>query len=250
LLVVCSISQAVNLTTIQLQQSRDLATQRAEQLAKQLKTSLMAASLTHEVKQPIAAIRLASQQLITSREENRSQLINAVMQSADKLNATTAKVHNLLRSIPAGLKLVDLTNIIELSLLQESFKLEEAQVSLRVKGVESQSWIQGDSSQISLAISNLVRNSIQELNKLPEDWPRLLTVDLTTSPTSVDLSIGDNGSGFPDEDWQPILFETSKADGTGLGLYLVQQMANNHKAELVFGRSSMGGALVTIRFPR
>ena len=119
-----------------------------------------------------------------------------------------------------------------------------------MRGAESQCWIQGDSSQISLAISNLVRNSIQELHKLPEDWPRLLTVDLTASPTSVVLSIGDNGSGFPDEDWQPILFETSKADGTGLGLYLVQQMAINHKAELVFGRSSMGGALVTIRFQR
>jgi signal transduction histidine kinase len=249
LLVVCSISQAVNLTTIQLQ-SRDLATQRAEQLAKQLKTSLMAASLTHEVKQPIAAFRLAGQQLISSTEENKSQLINAVMQSADKLNATTAMVHNLLRSIPAGLKSLDLSNILELALLQERFKLDEAQVSLQVRGAESQCWIQGDSSQISLAISNLVRNSIQELHKLPEDWPRLLTVTLTASPTSMDLSIGDNGSGFPDEDWQPILFETSKADGTGLGLYLVQQMANNHKAELVFGRSSMGGALVTIRFPR
>ena len=209
LLVICSISQAVNLTTIQLQQSRDLATQRAEQLAKQLKTSLMAASLTHEVKQPIAAIRLAGQQLLTTREENKSQLINAVMLSADQLNATTAKVHNLLRSIPAGLKSLDLTNIRELSLLQERFKLDEAQVSLQVRGAESQCWIQGDSSQISLAISNLVRNSIQELHKLPEDWPRLLTVDLTASPTSVVLSIGDNGSGFPDEDWQPILFETS-----------------------------------------
>ena len=250
ILVICLISQAVNLATIQLQKSRDLATQRAEQLAKQLKTSLMAASLTHEVKQPIAAIRLAGQQLLTTPEENRTHLINAVMQSADELSATTAKVHSLLRSIPAGLKSLDLSSIIELSLLQERFKLDEALVSLRVRGVESQCWIQGDSSQISLAISNLVRNSIQELHKLPEDWPRLLTVDLTASPTSVVLSIGDNGSGFPDEDWQPILFETSKADGTGLGLYLVQQMAINHKAELVFGRSSMGGALVTIRFQR
>ena len=250
MLVICLISQAVNLATIQLQKSRDLATQRAEQLAKQLKTSLMAASLTHEVKQPIAAIRLAGQQLLTTPEENRNQLINAVMQSADELSVTTAKVHNLLRSIPAGLQPVDLSSIIELSLLQDRFKLDEAQVSLRVKGMESQCWIKGDSSQISLAISNLVRNSIQELHTLAEDEPRLLMVELNAFPSRAELSIGDNGSGFPAGNWQPTLFETTKSYGTGLGLYLVQQMADNHSAELRFGHSAMGGALVTIRFPR
>ena len=65
----------------------------------------------------------------------------------------------------------------------------------------------------------------------------------------MELSIGDNGVGFPGRDWKPELFETSKSDGTGLGLYLVQQMADNHKAQLLFGRSPLGGAQVSIRFP-
>jgi nitrogen-specific signal transduction histidine kinase len=109
-LVVYWISQAVNLTTIQLITARDLATQRSKQLAHQLKISLMAASLTHEVKQPIAAIRLAGQQLLTTPDKNRSQLINAVMQSADELSISTTKVHNLLRSISAGLQRLDLSS--------------------------------------------------------------------------------------------------------------------------------------------
>ena len=249
-LVVCLISQAVNLATIQLQTARDLATQRATQLAQQLKISLMAASLTHEVKQPITAIQLASQQLLTATGTDRTRLIHALMDSAQELGASTAKVHNLLRSLPAGLEPLDLSRSISLCLLQEKIKLHQAQVSLQMGGLESPCWINGDSSQISLAISNLVRNSIHELSKLPEDQHRLITVNLTTSPASADLSIGDNGPGFPAQDWEPSLFETSKSDGTGLGLYLVQQMADNHKAQLLFGRSSMGGADITIRFPR
>jgi signal transduction histidine kinase len=138
----------------------------------------------------------------------------------------------------------------ENAVLQNSYKLEEAQIALRFNGLAGPGWIKGDSSQISLAINILVSNSIQELDTLPEDEPRRLTVDLSALPSSVELSIGDNGWGFPDEDWQPTLFETSKSDGTGLGLYLMQQMAKNHNAELLFRRSAMGGALVTIRFPR
>ena len=249
-LVVCLISQAVNLATIQLQTARDLATQRATQLAQQLKISLMAASLTHEVKQPITAIQLASQQLLTAPDTDRTELIQALMHSAQELGASTAKVHNLLRSLPAGLEPLDLSRSVAFSLLQEKIKLHQAQVSLRMGGLESPCWIKGDSSQISLAISNLVRNSIHELSKLPDDQPRLLTVELTTSPSTVKLSIGDNGAGFPAENWNPTLFKTSKPDGSGLGLYLVQQMANNHNAQLLFGRSDLGGAQVSITFPR
>ena len=248
--VVLGISQAVNLATVQLLTARDLATQRAQQLAQQLKISLMAASLTHEVKQPIAAIQLASQQLLTVSDRDRNKLIQSVMQSANELSASTAKVHNLLRSLPVGLEILDLSRTVELALLQAKIKLKQAQVSLQLRGLNSPCMINGDSSQISLALANLVRNSIHELSKLPEDQHRLITVNLTTSPASADLSIGDNGPGFPAQDWEPTLFETSKSDGTGLGLYLVKQMADNHKAHLLFGRSSMGGAEVTIRFPR
>ena len=251
ILVICLISQAVNLSTIQLQSARDLATQRAEQLAQQLKSSLMAASLTHEVKQPIAAIQLASQQLLTAPDRDRGKLIQAVMQSAEELGTITARVHNVLRSLPSGLGQLDVSKTLAMILLQSKIKLNQANISAQIRGLESPNWINGDSSQISLAIDNLLRNSIHELSKLPDGQPRLVTVELTASPSTVELSIGDNGPGFPTENWQPTLFATSKPDGTGLGLGLVQKMADNHNAQLLFGRSlALGGAQVTIRFPR
>lgn len=251
ILAICLISQAVNLSTIQLQKARDLATARAEQLARQLKTSLIAASLTHEAKQPIAAIQLASQQLLTAPDRDRNLLIQVLMQSAQELGITTAKVHNVLRSLPSDLGPLDASKTLAMTLLQSKIKLHQANISFHSRGLESPCWIKGDSSQISLAIDNLLRNSIHELNKLPDGQPRLVTVELVAAPSTVELSIGDNGPGFPAENWQPILFETSKPDGTGLGLYLVKQMADHHNAQLRFGRSlALGGAQVTIRFPR
>ena len=251
IIVICLISQVVNLSTIQLQNARDLATQRAEQLAQQLKTSLIAASLTHEVKQPIAAIQLASQQLVTAPDRDRGTLIQALMQSAQELGIITARVHNILRSLPSGLGPLDVSKTLEMVLLQSKIKLNQVNISAQIRGLESPNWINGDSSQISLAIDNLLRNSIHELSKLPDGQPRLVSVELKTSSSTVELSIGDNGAGFPTENWNPTLFKTSKSNGTGLGIYLVQQMANNHNAQLTFGRSlALGGAQVTIRFQR
>ena len=251
ILVICLISQAVNLSTIQLQHARDIATVRAAQLAQQLKTSLIAASLTHEVKQPIAAILMASQQLLTAPDRDRGTLIQSLMQSAQELVTTTEKVRNILRSTPSGLVPLDASKTLKMAMLKSKIKLNQANISFQLRGLESPCWINGDSSQISVAIDNLLSNSFHELSKLPDDQPRLVTVELAATPSTVELSIGDNGRGFPAENWQPILFETSKPEGTGLGLYLVKQMADNHNAQLRFGRSlALGGAQVTIRFPR
>ena len=248
-LSLCVIGQAVNLTMNQLAAARDLARSRAEQLARQLKISLLAASITHEVKQPVAAIQLASKQLLESPGPASRSLLNAMIQSAEEITSSTAKVYGLMRAIPAALKPIDLTTVVQISLLQERIKFDQAKVQLQLLGVDVPNWIEGEPSQISLALSNLLRNALEVLQSQGEDPLGFVTLELSRFPSYVELIIGDNGPGFPTDNWKPELFQTSKANGSGLGLCLVQLMADNHNAQLRFGRSSMGGGEVGLRFP-
>jgi len=249
LLALCSISQLINMSMIQLTTALNLAGSRADQLSRQLKISLLAASLTHEVMQPVSAIQLATQHLLNSPGKDTDEMLNCIIQSAEEINSSTARVYSLMSSIPAELHPIDLRTVVQTSLLQHHARLQEAQVQLQLSCLEGSYLIEGVPYQISLALSNLFRNSLEALQSLAEDQPRLLLVALSKSLSYVELTVGDNGLGFPTDNWMPELFLTSKASGSGLGLYLVQQMAYNHNAKLSFGRSVAGGAQVSLCFP-
>jgi len=249
LLALCGISQLINMSMIQLTTAVNLSRGRAEQLSRQLKISLLAASLTHEVKQPVSAIQLATQHLLNSPGKDTDEMLNCIIQSAEEINSSTARVYSLMSSIRAELHPIDLRIVVQTSLLQHHARLQEAQVQLQLSCLEGSYLIEGVPYQISLALSNLFRNSLEALQSLAEDQPRLLLVALSKSLSYVELTVGDNGLGFPVDNWTPELFLTSKASGSGLGLYLVQQMADNHNAKLSFGRSGAGGAQVSLRFP-
>ena len=249
ILAICWIGQAINFTLVQLLAARDLASERASQLANQLKISLLAASLTHEVKQPAAAIQMASRQLSTVSPHERDLLIESIILAADELGSSTAKVHGLLRSIPSGLKPLNLSEILALAVLREKVCLQQAHIALKVSSLDNPHWIMGDASQISLAIANMMRNSIYELEKLQDPIRRQITLSVVSTFSTVELMISDSGQGFHGQDFKPELFTSTKPEGTGLGLYLVQQMAENHQAQLLFGQSDLGGAQVKIIFP-
>ena len=249
ILAICWIGQAINFTLVQLLAARDLASERASQLANQLKISVLAASLTHEVKQPAAAIQMASRQLSTVSPHERDLLIESIILAADELSSSTAKVHGLLRSMPSGLKPLDLSEILALAVLREKVCLQQAHIALKVSSPDNPHWIMGDASQISLAIANIMRNSVYELEKLQDPIRRQISLSVVPTFSTVELMISDSGQGFPGQHFKPELFTSTKPEGTGLGLYLVKQMAENHQAQLLFGQSDLGGAQVKIIFP-
>ena len=58
------------------------------------------------------------------------------------------------------------------------------------------------------------------------------------------LAVEDSGPGFSDLALEQLPLHTTKPQGTGLGLYLVEQICSNHGGRLEVGRSSLGGASV------
>ena len=64
------------------------------------------------------------------------------------------------------------------------------------------------------------------------------------------LRVADNGPGFPpQQDWLAPL-QSNRPEGSGLGLFVVQTTMENHHGSVSLGRSSLGGALVTLTLPR
>ncbi len=65
----------------------------------------------------------------------------------------------------------------------------------------------------------------------------------------VELVVGDSGPGWPGGTIEEALLESTKPQGTGIGLYVVTTAVENHRGTVTVGRSPLGGAEFRIVFP-
>lgn len=234
--------------------------QRRQVLEQKLKTSLTAAAVSHEIQQPLASIllncRLALQSLdalpqaeVPAELQRRLQALTA---DGDRVTMTMERMRMLLRNVETEHASVDLASCIHNALVFARSELQHQRVQLNSAGLEQPCPLQGDSAQLQIAVINLIRNAIQAL-EAQSPASRRLQVQLQRHAQLVAIVVADSGRGFPagyssDTSWE--MLKSTKATGMGLGLFLAQTAAANHRGTLRIGRSAtLGGAEVVIELP-
>jgi C4-dicarboxylate-specific signal transduction histidine kinase len=160
------------------------------------------------------------------------------------------KMRSLLRNVQTEPQPVDLANVIESALLFKRRQLQDNGIAVRCEGLQRPCPIAGDSDQLQVAVSNLLRNAREALEAVARER-RQLELTLETCDGLVVLTVADSGPGFDPQVLESLPLATTKPDGTGLGLFVVQTTAENHGGRLHFGRSDrLGGAQVRLELPR
>ncbi len=107
-----------------------------------------------------------------------------------------------------------------------------------------------DSQQFQRVFANLVRNSVEAIrsSKIKEGW---VLIDVISEGNAIQFSVVDNGPGMADEILQAAFdpFTTSKSIGTGLGLYLVREIVENHDGTISIDTKKGEGTKVEIKIP-
>jgi len=103
-----------------------------------------------------------------------------------------------------------------------------------------------DSSQLSVALANLVENALEAM---PQGGT--LNLKVLREDRSLVITIKDTGCGIPKDQLTAIYdpFVTSKAKGAGLGLTLVNQVVSNHHGDIRITSEVQKGTVVIIRLP-
>jgi PAS domain S-box-containing protein len=111
--------------------------------------------------------------------------------------------------------------------------------------------IEGDDVLLRQALSNLLRNAIEACaaaSRVPA-----IAIEARVDPVHATcaISVCDNGPGIPSEARERIFhpFFTTKSQGTGLGLALVQKIVVTHNGRVVAGQAPGGGACFTVTLP-
>lgn len=211
--------------------------------------------LAHEIRNPLAGLKGAAQLLgrrANTRQDNEDEreLIGLIGSEVDRLAALVERLMN-----PAPPREFALLNIH--SVLERVRQLADAEAAWSIKLVRdydpSLPEIEGDADRLSQSLWNLVRNALEsgastvslrtraEYNVLIGDTPHRLAVR---------VEIADNGRGVPEDLAERIFLPlvSGRAEGTGLGLPLAQQVAREHGGSLSY-RSRPGHTVFTLLIP-
>ncbi len=209
----------------------------------------MAASIAHEIRNPLAAMRGSIQMLRSEMDGDteQAQLMEIILRESDRLNKIVADYLNYARPRPAELKNVDIN-----TLVADTFKLLRNSDEL-IKGHKLEedlpsrpAIVSGDPEQLKQVCWNIARNA---LKAMPEGG--MFRVSLKEADSNrLRLSFIDTGCGMSPEQVEH-LFEpfTSTTGGTGLGLSIVYQIIRDHSGTINVRSRQGEGTTITIELP-
>jgi signal transduction histidine kinase len=205
------------------------------------------AGLAHEIRNPIAAMRLKAENALASGEPSRKDgALQSILGQISRLDGLLRDLLEMTQSRPPDAKEVDLQAFLKAVVQMHG----DLAVKKNVRLAPGTNWPSGplprfDPSQLQRAMDNLILNAIQNT---PEGGA--ITVDAYREADKLVLRVSDSGPGVSaeirDRLFEP--FVTGRSDGTGLGLALVREIARNHDgdARLV---STPQGACFEIELP-
>jgi signal transduction histidine kinase len=212
-------------------------------------------AVTHELKSPVAAIKLNLQTLEKHQlnEEKRKLLIDRCISESNRLNDLCNNM--LFTSQIEGRQYKPAMETFSLSVLAEDMVADIAMRYSRrfQEEIDAGCKVVGDAPMLRIAISNLLENAIKYT---PASQP--ITITLTHKPPMVELSIADEGPGIPDSEKRRIFEkfyrigneDTRKTKGTGLGLYLSSKIVEQHKGRITVTDNTPYGSVFHIQLPQ
>src|SRR5687767_5775671 len=211
----------------------------------------LAASLAHEINNPLAAA-LGSVQLLCMDENldpntlTRLQIIDSSLQRAgQKLRSLLLIAQNSRHAIT-----VSLAQLLEDLLTMVNFQVVINKISLRSNLPASSDWI-GRPSELARALLYLLNNAIEAVGGRPE---ALVDVRLQTTGDTHRIHIADNGPGIaPDLQEQVFrpFFTTKPAPHNGVGLYLAREIVRSFGGSIHIAIPASGkGTEVIVTLPK
>lgn len=211
-------------------------------------------SVTHELKSPIAAIKLSLQTLEKHRlnEEQQKMLLERCIKESDRLNDLCNNM--LLASQIEGRQYKPSREPFDLSAMLEDVVNDYASRYTRKfeEDIIPGCRIMGDKVMLQMAINNLLENAVKYT---PENKP--VTISLFINQNNAMIQVIDQGAGIPESEKKQIFNKfyrvgnegSRKAKGTGLGLYITNKIILQHKGRIVVKDNTPNGSVFEVCLP-
>ena len=236
----------------------EMVEQRTEELNQQREKFISV--LIHDLKGPLTPILGFTRRLLKGKAktpEDTLLYLQTIESSSEQLLKTIERTSKDLREksaldvfMPELFDIGELTRTIAVSNIP---KMDEKGIALLINGLGNECWDEleplpylGDASQLKTMIENLLGNAIKYA-------AREISLELRQNENGLQLDISDDGPGIP-EQFHEKIFEQyfqvpGSRKGTGIGLYSVRKVVENHKGGIIVDSKPGRGARFSVTLP-
>jgi len=211
------------------------------------------ADAAHELRTPLAALKIQAQVAQRSHDEaERSRALQQLRHGVERASRLVEQLLTLARIDPEAAQ-QNFSTVALRPLAEEVLATLEPfagakGVTLQLLSDHSPA-INGQGQGIAIALRNLCDNAIRYT---PQDGT--VEIAIRESGGKVELCVGDSGPGIPEGERDKIFnrfyrLAGQEVEGSGLGLSIVQRIAELHRARLSLHQSALGGLEVCLIFP-
>jgi signal transduction histidine kinase len=217
----------------------------------------LAASIVHEVNQPIAATLLNAEIAVRwlSRQppdlEKAKQSLDRILGDAKRGAAIVSRIRDFSKKATVQTESLGINGVVLDIVALTRVAMSEHDISFRTELSEELPHILGDKVQLQQVILNLTMNAIEAMSEVA-DGPRELQISTSKADAvGILVTVSDTGPGLPQADPQPLFeaFYTTKASGLGMGLSICRAIIQNHGGQLWAKPNEPRGAVFSMILP-
>jgi len=215
----------------------------------------LAAGVAHELGNPLNSLTIHLQ--LIERRLKKLSLGQEGASLADSLQVCQGEVQRLdgiithfleaVRPRKPELNELDLVLLVEEVLRVQEVELSDRQLKVNIEVSDDLPLVLGDRGQLKQVFFNLVKNSMEAMQAGGR-----LSIQVRSDEDSVYLKFADTGSGISEEDLSKVFqaYYTTKDEGHGLGMMIVQRIMRDHGGQISVESRKNVGTAITLQFPQ
>jgi len=216
--------------------------------------TMLAAGVAHELGNPMNSLNIHLQLLGRCLRNRRDEgtrrdaqdLLEVALHEVKRLDGIVGNFLAAVRPVPPHLAPLDVRRVLEETLAFLGPEIQNRAIAVEAVFPDLVPPVLGDADQLKQAFHNLIRNAVQAMGGGGQ-----LRIVCSPSPDFLDIRFADTGPGISPEQLTRIMepYYTTKADGTGLGLLIVDRIVRGHGGALSIESEAGRGSVFTISLP-
>jgi two-component system, NtrC family, nitrogen regulation sensor histidine kinase NtrY len=221
----------------------------------------VARRIAHEIRNPLTPIQLSAERLRRRFSGQITHDRETFERCTDTITRQVADIGRMVEEFSGFARMPKPTfgsfNIVDMvQSVAFSQRMATPAITVNVNAPSTQITMLGDERMLAQALTNVVKNAAEAVERQIEEGGAKagsVTIDLYEEEGEVQVTVRDNGPGFPVEDRDRLLepYVTTRKTGVGLGLAIVTRIVEDHGGRIWLGDNDLSpnGARVDIRMP-